>query len=184
MNIKINKTLILISFLIVFLLSFIVGGIYLISTYNGQAVTLNRYEMKVKDNQSEFDNMWKKISQSTQIADSKKQAFKEIFSAYAQARTPQDSGKMMLWIKENAPNIDIQIYDKTLNIINGSRDSWTFRQKELVGIAEEYNKNLVQFPNNFILKFMGFSKLDPKVITSTRTQNAFESGIDDNTSLK
>jgi hypothetical protein len=154
-----------------------------VGIYNRAATNRNAYEMKLKDNPSEMDNMWKKIAQVCQLADSKKDAFKEIFTSYAQARTPEDSGKMMLWVKENAPTLDLKVYDNAQNIIVASRDSWTFRQKELVGIAEEYNKDLVRFPNNIILGIFGFKKIDPKVITSTRTEKAFETGKDDDVSL-
>lgn len=161
-----------------------IGLIYGVSTYNSQASLKNTYEMKVKDNSSEFDNMWKKISQVTQIADAKKEAFREIFNGYANARTPQDAGRAMFWVKENAPNLDLSVYDKAQNIIVGSRDSWTFRQKELVGIAEAYNKNLVTFPKNFFLGMFGFQKIDPKVITSSRTEEVFRTGKDDDVNLR
>lgn len=165
-------------------LAVVVLGIYTMGLYNNAATLKNTYEMKVKDNSSEFDNMWKKISQVTQIADSKKDAFREIFNGYATARTPDGAGKVMFWVKENAPTADLAVYDKAQNIIVGSRDSWTFRQKELVAIAEQYNKLLVRFPSNFILGMFGFQKIDPKVITSTRTEKAFESGKDDDVNLR
>lgn len=155
-----------------------------IGTYNTQAKLKNTYEMKVKANSGEFDNMWKKISQVCQIADSKKEAFKEIFNGYATARTPEGAGKVMYWVKENAPqNVNLDVFDKAQNIIVGSRDGWTMRQTEMVAIAEEFNKNLVTFPKNFFLSFFGFTKIDPKVITSSRTEKAFETGKDDDVSL-
>lgn len=171
----------------------VVGGSFLllgtillvwgISGYNSQASLKNTYEMKIKDNSSEFDNMWKKISQVCQLADSKKEAFREIFVANSDARTPDGAGKMIYWVKEAAPNLDLKVYDNAQNIIVGSRDSWTFRQKELVGIAEQYNKNLVTFPRNIFLGMFGFQKIDPKVITSGRTEKAFQEGRDDDVSL-
>jgi hypothetical protein len=166
----------------ILLLTVVIGGI-LVSQYNGAATLKNQYEMKVKDNSSEMDNMWKKISQVCQLPEAKKNAFKEIFTSYAQARTPEDGGKMMLWIKESAPNLDLNIYDNAQNIIVSSRDSWTMRQKELVGVAEEFNRRLSVFPGNVVLGMFGFQKIDPKVITSTRTEKAFETGKDDDTDL-
>lgn len=173
---------------LVTLLGVVVLGITLfvwgVSTYNTQASNKNLYEMKVKDNTSEFDNMWKQISQVCQLADSKKDAFKEVFTGYAQARTPEESGKMMLWIKESAPNMDLSVYDKAQNIIVAARNGWTMRQKELVGIATTYNDRLVRFPSGPFLKLFGFQSIDPKVITSSRTEEAFETGKDDDVSLK
>lgn len=154
-----------------------------ISTYNSQASLQNLYEMKVKDNSSEFDNMWKKISQVVQIPEAKKNAFIEIFQSYAQARTSEGQGQMMTWIKEAVPNADLSTYDKAMNIIVASRDGWTMRQKELVAIASQYNDALVRFPGNFFLRMFGFKKIDPKVITSSRTEKAFETGKDDDVDL-
>jgi hypothetical protein len=165
----------------VFALILVVWGI---NTYNTAASTQNLYNMKVKDNSSEFDNMWKQISQVTQIADSKKEAFKEIFNGYATARTPEGAGKVMFWVKENAPNADLNVYDKAQNIIVSSRNGWTMRQKEMVSIATTYNDMLVRFPKGSFLKLFGFKIIDPKVITSTRTEKTFETGKDDDVSLK
>lgn len=154
-----------------------------ISSYNTASKLKNTYEMKIKANSGEFDGMWKQISQVVQIADSKKEAFKEIFNGYATARTPNGAGQVMFWVKENAPNLDLNVYDKAQNIIVASRNGWTARQTELVDIAREYNQGLVTFPNNLVLGMFGFEKIDPKVITSLRTEKAFEEGRDDDVSL-
>lgn len=155
-----------------------------LSIYNTQAGLKNGYEMKVVDNRNEYDAVWKKISQVCQIADAKKDAFKEIFTSYASARTTQGAGQVMTWIKENAPTgIDLKVFDNAQNIIVASRDSFVMRQKELVGKAEVYNYNLTQMPKGAILKLFGFQPIDPKIVTSTRTEEAFNTGKDDDTTL-
>lgn len=154
-----------------------------VSVYNDQAALKNTYEMKVEANKTDFDNMFKKIQQSVQIPEAKKEAFKEIYTAYAGARTSEGQGRVMTWVKESAPNVDLSTYDTVLNIIVGSRDSWTSRQKELVDVARVYNQNLVTFPKNFFLGFFGFKKIDPQIVTSTRTENAFKTGKDEEVDL-
>ena len=154
-----------------------------ISIYNTQASLKNAYEMKVKSNEAEFDNMWKKIQQSTQIADAKKDGFRQIFTEYAKGRTAEGQGRMMTWVKETIPNVNLNIYNKVLNIMTGSRDSWTFRQNEAVDIARQYNQNLVTFPKNMLLHLFGFEKIDPKIVTSSRTEQAFSTGKDDDMNL-
>ena len=154
-----------------------------VSTYNTQASLKNTYEMKVEANKTDFDNMFKKIQQSVQVSDAQKEAFKEIYTGWASARTSEGQGRVMTWIKEVAPNVDVKIYTQVLNIITGSRDSWTTRQKELVDIAREHNQNLVTFPKNLLLGAFGFKKIDPQIVTSTRTDNAFKSGKDDEVDL-
>jgi hypothetical protein len=151
--------------------------------YNTQARAKNTYEMKVKDNQSEFDNMWKKITQVVQIPEAKKDAFKEIFVSYAEARTTAGQGRLMSWVQESAPNVNLDAYDNVMNIIVASRDGWTMRQKELVDLAREYNNNLVTQPKGFILGIFGFQKIDPQIVTSTRTDEAFKTGKDEEVQL-
>ena len=175
--------IVILSVVGVMLLTCIVFVSIAVGTYNTQAGLKNRYEMKVVDNTSEFDNLWKKLNQVAQIPDKKKDALKEIFNSYASARTSPNQGQMMSWIKEAIPNADMSIYDNLMNIVIASRDSWTMRQKELVSIAEVYNGNLVTFPNNIFLGMFGFKKINPEVITSTKTENVFKSGKDDDTQL-
>ena len=155
------------------------------STYNTQASLKNQYEMKVQDDKNEFDNMWKQISQSYQIADANKGAFKEIFSAWAGGSTPQDGGKMMLWLKQAVPDVSgvSDIYKQVMNVMTSKRDGFTMRQKELIAIAEQYNRNLAIQPRGFLLSLFGFKHIDPLIVTSTRSEKAFETGKDDDVSL-
>lgn len=171
---------------VTFIIALVIAGVYLLGIYNDQAGLQNHYDMKVKDNTSEFDNMWKKISQAAQIGENQKDAFKEIFQSWAQNSTPQEGGKMMLWIKQVSPDVSgiTAIQGQVMNIMVASRDGWTMRQKELVSIAESANANLVTMPKGFFLKLFGFKLIDPKVITSSRTEHAFETGKDDDVDIR
>ena len=110
--------------------------------YNTQATLKNTYEMKVTDNQSEFDNMWKKIQQVVQIPEAQKEAFKEIFVSYAEARTSESSGKLMTWLQESVPNVNLDSYNNVMNIVVASRDGWTMRQKDIV-MGERYTHSRI-----------------------------------------
>jgi hypothetical protein len=167
----------------VFIVGLLFMGGLLIGSYNGAASLRNTYEMKVKSNQAEFDGMWKKLSHAAEIPNEKKNAFKEIYESYAVSRTSKSQNQMMTWIKESVPNVDLSTYDHLMNIVTGSRDSWTMKQNELVSIAEQYNNKLAVFPGNFLLPVMGFQKIEPKIITSERTEESFQTGKDDNVSL-
>lgn len=179
-----KKTFIAIIALCAFLLlGTIVTGGYALSIYNDQAGLKNQYEMKLVDNNNQFDNVWKTISQACQIAESKKDAFKDIFTSYAAARTSDGQGKVMSWIKENAPTVDLKVFDNAQNIIVASRQGFTMRQTELISVASVYNGNLATQPRGFLLGVFGFKHIDPKIVTSSRTQAAFDSGKDDDTTL-
>lgn len=160
----------------------VIGGIG-VNIYNTQSTLKNTYEMKVKSNEAEFDNMWKKIQQTASVGEAQKDGFRQIFTDYAKGRTVEGAGKVMSWVKEAIPKVDLSIYKQILNIVTGSRDSWTGRQNELVDIARQYNQNLVTFPKNLILGMFGFQKIDPKIVTSSRTEKAFTDGKDDSVDL-
>lgn len=174
----------IIAILVAGIITAIVFVIYGISTYNQAARLRNLAEAKTLDNTSEFDNMWKKISQVSQVTTAQKNALKEIFEGYAAARTGSGGGgEVMKWIKESVPNVDTSTFNNLQNIITGSRDSWTNRQKELIDIARQYNQMLATFPDGPFLRMFGFEKIVPKVVTSSRTDKAFETGKDDDVKL-
>jgi hypothetical protein len=166
-----------------FMLVALILGVWLMGQYNTAASLKNTYESKVKANEVDFDNMWKKIQQVAQVTSAQKDALKEIFTSYAQARTTESKNLLSSWIKESVPNVDTSTFNNLQNIIVGSRDGWTMRQKELVDISRQYNEMLVRFPGNMILGMFGFQKIDPKIITSSRTEEAFSTGKDDNVDL-
>jgi hypothetical protein len=153
-----------------------------------KAVTLhNTYDSKVLTNETEFDNMFKKINQVAQVSDASKDALKEIFVGYASARNTGGAkdGSLMKWITESVPNVDTNalLYKDLMNTIVSSRNSWTARQVELVEIAREYNLMVDIFPQNIVMSVFGYTKIDAKIVTSSRTEEAFRTGKDDDTDL-
>jgi hypothetical protein len=179
-----NKALVLAAILIGgFLLSVLIVGSWAFGVYN-QAFTLrNQYEMKVKANEAVFDNMWKKIAQTAQVTDAQKDALKEIFTGYAEARSGGKTGGTFInAVREAIPTVDTTTFRNLQNIITGSRDEWTANQIALVDIAREHNL-LLKFPSSIVMGFAGFTKIDPKVITSTRTEQTFKTGKDDDVGL-
>lgn len=164
----------------------VVIGLWAMGLYNGASTLRNQYESKVRANEAVFDNMWKKISQSSQVTDAQKDAMKEVFVGYAQARsgTGGSSASFINAVREAVPQFDAATFRNLQNIITGSRDEWTANQVALVDISREYNLMLVKFPSNLILGMLGFQKIDPKIITSSRTEKAFATSKDDDVDLK
>ena len=164
-----------------------VEGFTLIGTvisYSNNEVTLRTaIEAKQKDNNSEFDNMYKKISQVAQVSKKQLDALKDIFNSYADARTTDGGGQLMKWVQESVPNVDTSTMNNLQNIITASRDAWTMRQKELVDLHREHTKLMRIFPSGFVLKLLGRKELEITIVTSTRTDNAFATGKDDETNV-
>ena len=138
-------------------------------------------EAKQKDNVSEFDNMFKKIAQVAEVTVASKDALVEIFSSHAKARGGiGENGTVMKWLTESVPNADISTYKTLQNIIVGSRDSWTMRQKELLDLSREHNRLLKRFPSNIVLSMLGRDEIDVTIVTSSHAEEVFETGKDDN----
>ena len=164
-----------------FLLMGAIAAFVIWGMYDTQADLKTRYEAKVSANQAVFDNMFKKIDQTSQVTQAQKNALKEIIGAYVQGRN-NGGGSLATSVREAVPKIDVSIFKQLMNIITGSRDEWTANQVALVDISREYNQNLNR-ASGFILKMLGFQPIVPKVITSDRTEKAFETGKDNSTEL-
>jgi len=163
----------------------VVIGSMLIGTYNQEAQLRVTIEQKQVDNTSEFDNMWKKISQVAQVTDAQKNAIKEILVGYADARSQgrDGSGSFINALHEAIPNVDMKTFENLQNIIVGSRDSFAMRQKELLDLKREHDKMLRTFPSNIILGMFGKKPIDVKIVTSSKTEKTFETGKDDDVNV-
>lgn len=177
------KIPILVTTLAGLLISSLILGGYVVGVNNTASTLKVSYESKIKSNQGEFDNMWKKIQQTAQIPEQKKEAFRQIFNEYATARNSGGENQIMTWVTESVPDVNLNSYDDLMNIIVSSRNSWTMKQTELVGISEEYNKMLVVFPSGLVMRMFGHTRIDPLVITSEKTQEAFGQGLDNDIKL-
>lgn len=168
------------------------AGILLVVVLFGMGVSFHNKEVRLRnlitnkqtDNKSEMDAMWKIIDQNAQVTIMQKDALKEIFNDYAAGRTPaNDSGSLMRWVQESVPNVDQKTYTLLMNTITAQRDSFKFRQKELLDFKREHDNLIDTFPNNIFAGILGRHKIDVVIVTSTRTENAFKTGKDDDTTL-
>lgn len=161
------------------LLILLIMTFYGISINNKEVILRNTIQAKQKDNTNEYDNMWKTIAQTAQVTDAQKNALKEIFVSHAQARAVESKNLLMAWIKESVPNVDTSTFNKLISIIESTREKFTMRQKELIDIKREHDILLDKFPSSIILSILGRQKIEITIVTSTRTENAFKTGKDD-----
>jgi len=169
---------------IIVLILFVLGG-SVIGTFNREVSLRTTIEQKQVDNRSEFDNFWKKISQVAQVTDAQKNAIKEILVGYADARSQgrDGNGSFINALHEAIPNLDLTTFNNLQNIIVGSRDGFTMRQKELLDLKREHDKLLRTFPSNIILSMFGRKPIDVMIVTSTKTEKTFETGKDDDVNV-
>jgi len=128
--------------------------------------------------------MWKKIAQTAQVPEAQKNALKEIIIGNAQARAQGQGGNggaLATWIHEAVPNVDgiSQTYQTLMNIIVSSQDGFTFRQKELLALNTAHNQPFRHVIAGTVLKMFGRTETTVVIVTSTKTENAFKSGKND-----
>lgn len=168
----------------------ILSAIILVGMYfyysNSEVRLRNSIVAKQKDNQSEMDAMWKNISQTAQVAEKDRQSLMDIFNGYAGARTggksAEDSNRsLMNWIKESVPTVSSDTMKQLMNIIVAQRDGFKFRQKELLDLKREHDNVIDTYPSHLFVG--GRGKIDVVIVTSTRTDEAFRTGKDDDVKL-
>ena len=168
---------------LILITTFIVLGMG-ISFSNKEVVLKNTISAKQIDNGNQMDTMWKTISQVAQVTDAQKKALLEIFTGYAQARTGDNKGGSLAnWIHEAVPNVDTSTFNNLQNIIVAQRDGFKQRQTELLDLNREHDNLIGTFPNSLFASILGRKHIDVVIVTSTRTENAFKTGKDDDVNV-
>ena len=175
------------EFLIGFLIVVVLGGMCIfskgVSVYNTHIDLKNQIEAKQKANETIFDNTWKKINQTVQVSDKYKDGLKEVLLAYTSGRSKGDSQLLMDWTKEAVPTFDSSIYKQINNVITSSRDDFTKNQEILIDLSRQHQQFIQKFPNNVFCAILGIKEIEIKVVTSSKTEEAFNTGKEDDIKL-
>ena len=176
-----NKLMYIIGGSVCALVFGIIVTVTVISTSNEEIRLRNTITQKQVDNTSEFDNMWKKISQVGQVAKADRESLMKLFNSYAQSRSSGSENQLMTWVHEAVPNVDSSTYKNLMNVITGSRDSWTMRQKEILQLKVLHDNLRMQWPGSWIVGDR--PEIIVVIVTSDKTDDAFKSGKDNDTNL-
>ena len=126
-----------------------------------------------------YDKVWKTIAKDGQVAEHKKEAFKEIFVPLMEGRY-NGKGKqspLFLWIQEDNPNYTGNEYDKLMDVIEALQAEYALEQQKGVDYVRE-QKNLIQkWPGSMFLSDKKPTEF--KIITSSKTEDVYETGKDD-----
>lgn len=149
----------------------------------GQRSELVKLDEKIKAqhtaNKSDYDNMWKKFKEMTQVTDIQAEQFKDVYTGLIQGRY-QDSSLLFKMVQEQNPQLDTSVYSNIQREIAAGRNQFNNNQAKLVDVIREYNSAV---RDRCILGAMifNFKEKDPNqyVVTSERTTKAFDSGKDE-----
>ena len=123
--------------------------------------------------ETNFDKMWKTIKQQAQITEQYKNDFKDIFTGLIEGRYKNGNGQMMMWIKEQNPNLDASMYKKIMTTIEATRTSFDREQRKLSEMAAAHAKIFVTKPSKW---FVSGEPVEVKIISSKKTKNVIETG--------
>lgn len=168
-----------ISAIIVLLLSVTVGSC--ISYQNDEVRLRNQITAQINVNRAVYDETWKVISQQAQISDKYRDGFKEIYVGIMEARYSKGDGTLMKWIKEANPDFSPLLYGKLMLSIESLRAKFTNNQKTLADLKLQHDNLLDVFPGSLFLN--GRQKIEIPIVTSSRTEDSFKTGKDDNVKL-
>jgi hypothetical protein len=172
------KALVIVGIL-TFLL-FGLGGCF-VSTMNKEVSLRNLITAKQSSNKVEFDNMWKKNTESFQITQAQKDALYDIIVGNSKARAGNgNGGSLAQLVHEAVPNLDntTALYQQLMNTVVASRNEWTRKQNEILDMKREHDNLIDMFPSSLVCSILGRQKIDVKIVTSGRTEEAFDSGQD------
>lgn len=137
-----------------------------------------RIDAQYVTNQSNYDNMWKRFKEMTQVTELQAEQFKDVYTGLITGRY-EDSELLFKMVSENNPQMGTEVYTNLQNAIESGRTSFANDQKTITDIIREYNTQIQRYV--ILNMFMNRQQKDAKdfIITSERTQNAFDSGKDD-----
>lgn len=154
---------------------------YVVGTLNTETGLKNQVYAQIKVNQTNYDTMWKIISQKAEISDKYKQTFAEIYPELISGRY-KTGGSLLKFITESNPNFDTSLLNQLSNAVEQYRVGFKLAQDKLIDLNLQHTNLIQKFPSGFVCTTFGRSEIpesDVVIVTSGKTKEVFEKGQDD-----
>jgi len=200
-----KKTLITLGVLIVVLIA--VSFFWDMSVDNKEIDLRKQHYAQVDVCKTSHDAMWKVIAQDAEITDKYKQDFEEIFPKIANNMMSDEA--MFQWMAGFNPEYSPDLYKELMKTIKTERSKFKRAQDIAIDISREYKAYIQKKPatwmiNNDILEALEYKKysleeveqlsladntyeaylvLSYKPVLSTKTNDVFKTGLDDDVKL-
>ena len=189
-----NKIVTLVVIGVVVILGIILFSSY-VSTSNTEISMRKQIEAQQEVCASFYDKVWKIISQKAQVSSEYKNGFNEIYTNIMQGRyqnggaqagngpqgSAQNGGSLMKWIQEANPEFDVSLYKDLMRSIEVERNGYLKQEQKLIDLDREHDTYIAIFPNSIFVGGRGETEI--KTIRSSRTNNALETGEDNDVDL-
>lgn len=159
------------------------GALYALSLSNKEVRLRNEASAQQEVNEAIYDNVWKVIAQQANVKDDYKGDFKETWKAILEGQgSASRMGSINAFVTKFNPNFDAGIYKRLMTTIEGSRKEFLVSQKKLRDIKREHDNIRTTFPGSLVCGSR--PELEVVLVTSGKSKEAFESGREDDISLR
>jgi len=147
-----------------------------------QAVELgNQFEAQISDNKNIYTKVNNIIFGLANVAETERASFGEIYSDLMGSRAQGTENAMMAWVTEHTPQMSNDLYLQVSQAIEVQRNEFARAQTKMISIKQEHDNLRERFPSSIFMSMFGETELELQMVTSTQTERAFETGVDDNT---
>ena len=129
-----------------------------------------------------FDKMWKILKQQAGVSDKYKDAFKEIYPKLIEGRYSKGDGSLMKWVQESNPEFKTSLYEQLTRSIESERTGFFNEQSTLIDMQREHKVYLQKAPNRWFLDD-NLKPVEIKIITSSKTEEVYKTGKEDDIEL-
>ncbi len=166
-----------------------------------------RFKAQEKICMTSHDNMWKVINQDAQVSDKYKEDFESAFSTIVDGMLSDDA--MFQWLAGFNPELSVETYMELMKTIKDERSKFKNAQDICVDVSREYSTYIKTKPAKWFIDseisdakdlFLytkedveemtlpqetseAYDILTYKPVTSTKTEDVFEKGVDDDVDL-
>jgi spore coat protein CotF len=140
----------------------------------------NQFNAQVEANKVIYDEVTKVIFGQAKVAETERESFGNIYTELMSSRAEGTENAMMAWVKEQNPTISNELYVQLSQTIEAQRAKFSRVQQKQVDIKREHDNLRLKFPSSIFMNFFGETELELKLVTSSRVERSFETGIDDN----
>lgn len=175
MGSAVTNTLVVIGVSIIALVLIVVG---MYASANNTEVSLRaQFNAQLATNKSSFDKKWKVLAAEAQIPDKYYDQLKQIWMGALEKAAEGGGGNLAtsLTLPQNI-QVPPDLYTKLMSSVEENYESFHQDQRRLTAIKAEHDAVLARFPSSIFVG--GRAPLELKIITSAKTEQAFETGED------
>ncbi len=141
-------------------------------------------EAQYKQNQNNYDNMWKKFQEVAAVPAMYANDLKKLWGDAMGKRYEGDAkgAPMFKWIKEHNPSLPVETYTQLQRTLEAGRNGFEADQRDLIARKQAYDVILKGNRSLFFNWYLQFPRMDLDkfdIVTSTKTDNVFKDKKDD-----